>query len=81
MLIEYRKDFLKTIGKIKDAALKERVKKHVEKIVGDPEIGKPMRYERKGTRESHVQPYRIAYAYDQQEETLIFLDLYHKDEQ
>jgi hypothetical protein len=40
-----------------------------------------MRYARKGTRELHVPPFRLSYAYIQQENKIIFLDLYHKDEQ
>lgn len=81
MLIDYKKDFLKTISKIKDVASKEKIKKQVEKITDNPEIGKPMRYERKNTRELYIKPYRIAYAYDKQEGSIIFLEIYHKDEQ
>ena len=40
-----------------------------------------MRYTRKGTRELYMGPYRLAYAYLKEEQRLIFLDLYHKDEQ
>lgn len=81
MLIEHREDFLKKISKIKHEAIKEQIKKQVEKIIENPEIGKPMRYSRKGTRELYVKPYRLAYAYFPNEEKLIFIDLYHKDEQ
>lgn len=97
--IEYKKDFLKTISKIKDASFKERIKKQIEttkfhkkisvcsrikildKIIENPEIGKPMRYNRKNTRELYLSPYRIAYAYIPFDNKLIFLDIYHKDEQ
>ncbi|MFQ5621274.1 MAG: type II toxin-antitoxin system RelE/ParE family toxin [Candidatus Nanoarchaeia archaeon] len=81
MLIEYKPDFLKTIKKIKDATFKEKVKKKVEKIIENPEIGKPMRYNRKGTRELYVEPYRLAYAFIPEEGKIIFLGIYHKDEQ
>ena len=81
MLIDYRKEFLKTISKIKDTISREKIKKQVEKITEEPEIGKPMRYERKGTRELYIKPYRIAYAYDMEEDRLTFLEIYHKDEQ
>ena len=81
MLIEHRENFLKKISKIKHQALKEQIKKQVEKIIENPEIGKPMRYSRKGTRELYVNPYRLAYAYYQREEKIVFIDLYHKDEQ
>lgn len=81
MLIEHRENFLKKLSKIKHEGIKEQIKKQVEKILEDPEIGKPMRYSRKGTRELYVKPYRLAYAYFQNEEKIVFIDLYHKDEQ
>lgn len=79
--VEYKENFLKKISKIKHLAVKEQIKKQVEKILENPEIGKPMRYSRKGTREVYLKPYRLAYAYFQEEEKIIFLDIYHKDEQ
>ncbi len=81
MLIEHRENFLKKVSKIKHQTIKEQIKKQVEKIIENPEIGKPMQYSRKGTRELYVKPYRLAYAYFREEEKLIFIDLYHKDEQ
>ena len=79
--IEYKKGFLKIISKIKNQADKEKIKKHVEKILENPEIGKPMMYGRKGTREVYVAPYRLAYSYNPSENSIVFLDIYHKDEQ
>jgi len=79
--IDYKKGFLKTISKIKNEANKLKIKKQVEKILEDPGIGKPMRYGRKGTREVYVAPYRLAYSYNPSENKIIFLDIYHKDEQ
>ncbi|MBI4440247.1 type II toxin-antitoxin system RelE/ParE family toxin [Candidatus Woesearchaeota archaeon] len=79
--VVYPPDFLKNIGKIKDNGLRERVKKQIAKIIESPETGKPMRYSRKGTREVYVKPFRISYAYLKPENKVIFLDLYHKDEQ
>ena len=81
LVIERRKEFLKTISKIKDPIFKERVVKQIEKIIENPEIGKPMRHNRKGTREVYISPYRLAYSFIQSENKLIFLDIYHKDEQ
>ena len=77
--IDYRKDFLKVISKIKNEANKIKIKKQVEKILENPEIGKPMMYGRKGTREVYVAPYRLAYSYNPSENKIVFLDLYHKD--
>lgn len=79
--IEYKPEFLKAIEKIRHQDVKEKIKKQVEKILENPEVGKPMRYGRKGTRELYVIPYRLAYAYDPAREELIFLEIYHKDEQ
>ena len=79
--VDYSADLLKTIKKIKDASLKEKIKKQIKKIVEQPEIGKPMRYARKDTREMYIGSYRLAYAYNKDKNKLIFLDLYHKDEQ
>ena len=82
-MLEIRKEpsFLKTVEKIKDSSLKEKVKKQIKKILENPEIGKPMRFGRKGTRELYIKPFRLSYAYIKEEDKIIFLDLYHKDVQ
>ena len=79
--IDYRKGFLKIISKIKNHDDKVKIKKQVEKILENPEIGKPMMHGRKGTREVHIAPYRLAYSYNPSENKIVFLDIYHKDEQ
>lgn len=79
--IDYKPDFLKKISKIKDNSLKEQIKKQVRKIIENPEIGKPMKYNRKGTRELYISPFRLSYTYLKNENKVIFLDFYHKDEQ
>ena len=77
----YSQTFEKKVKKIKDKRLKLRVKKQLVKIVNSPEVGKPMRYSRKGTREVYVSPFRLSYFYSKKENKIIFLELYHKDEQ
>ena len=79
--IAYDLLFEKKIKKIKDNLLKSKVKKQISKIIDFPEIGKPMRYTRKGTREVYVTPFRLSYLYIEKENKIVFLDLYHKDEQ
>ncbi len=79
--VDYKLDFLKKIKKIKDSLLKEKVKKQIAKIIAFPEIGKPMMYARKGTREVYISPFRLSYVYIEKEDKVVFLDLYHKDEQ
>ena len=81
MIIDRTDRFIKTFSKIKDSAIKKHVTKQIQKIIAIPEIGKPMRYARKGTRELYVSPFRISYAYLKEENKIIFLDLYHKDKQ
>jgi len=77
----YEEDFLRKICKIKDNTIREHVKKQIKKIVENPEIGKPMSYDRKGTRELYVKPFRLSYVFIEHENKIIILDLYHKDEQ
>jgi mRNA-degrading endonuclease RelE of RelBE toxin-antitoxin system len=77
----FEKKFEETVKKIKDNSLKEKVKKHIQKIIENPEIGKPMRYARKGTREIYISPFRLSYAYVPIEDKIIILNLYHKDKQ
>ena len=79
--IEYEPEFLRIICKIKDNSLKEQVKKQIQKIIQNPEVGKLMMYDRRGTRELYVKPFRLSYAYIKHENKIIFLDLYHKKEQ
>ncbi|MFA5613646.1 MAG: hypothetical protein WC993_04180 [Methanoculleus sp.] len=79
--VAYGASFERTINKIRDSRVKARVKKQIIKIVHDPLIGKPMRYSRKQTREVYISPFRLSYCYDERRDLLIFLDLYHKDEQ
>ena len=73
--------FQKKFSKIKSNDVRERLIKLFEKIRDNPEIGKQMRYTRKGTREIYVSAFRLSYAYLKEENKIIFLDLYHKDEQ
>lgn len=81
LIIEYSPSFLSILRKVKNKADQEKIKKHILKIIDHPEIGKPMRYARKGTREVYSGSFRLSYAYLEAEKKLIFLDLYHKDGQ
>ena len=56
-------------------------KNKIRKIIEDPEIGKPMRNIRKGTREVYVGSFRISYNFHKEKDFLEFLEFYHKDEQ
>jgi len=74
-------DNFKKITRKLDISIKIKVKKIILKIIDNPEIGKPMKYDRRGTRELYVKPFRLSYAYFKSKNKIIFLDLYHKDEQ
>jgi len=79
--VAYSTRFEKEIRKIRNTSQKERVKAQIIRIVHDPETGKPMRWCKKNTREVYVPPYRLSYCYDKNNDTLVFLSFYHKDEQ
>ena len=78
--VERDPHFEKIFSKL-DNRQKEEVKTRIRKIIASPEVGKPMRYARKGTRELYAGSFRLSYAYIPEENKVIFLDLYHKDEQ
>ena len=75
----FSKKFKKSFSKIKDKSFKEKLLKQFLKIKSNPEAGKPMKNSRKGTREVYVAPYRLSYSFIEDE--IVFLDLYHKDNQ
>jgi len=81
LIVDKTEEFVKTYKKIKDSLLKQKIEKQIIKIIENPEIGKPMRFNRKGTREVYISPYRLSYIYFEEEQKIIILDLYHKDEQ
>lgn len=81
VISDFGNNFERTFKKIKNQSLKNRLKKQIIKIIENPEIGKPMKYSRKGTREVYVVLYRLSYIYIEKEDKIVFLDLYHKDEQ
>ena len=79
--VSYDPEFKKKVSKIKDVMVKKQVVNQIKKINQRPTIGKPMRFERKGTREVYIKPYRLVYSYQEDELILLFLDLYHKKKQ
>ena len=70
--------FTKAIKRV-DRGYIDRVEKLILKVIQNPEIGKPMRYTREGTRELYFGSFRLSYSYEKKNDTLILLDLYHKD--
>ena len=79
--VEFDEHLKKAVSKIKDASIRNRVEKLLFKIRDNPEIGKPMMYNRKGTRELYLSSFRLSYAYDKIKDLIVILNFYHKDEQ
>jgi mRNA-degrading endonuclease RelE of RelBE toxin-antitoxin system len=77
----YDDHFVSTISKIKDQEVQKSIKNKIRKIIENPEIGKPMRNVRKGTREVYVGSFRLSYEYHRDKQLIEFLAFYHKDEQ
>jgi mRNA-degrading endonuclease RelE of RelBE toxin-antitoxin system len=81
VIVSFDPYFEKVFSKIKDPVLKERIIKQIQKIRENPDVGKPMMYARKGTKEVYVPPFRLSYMHLKEEDKVILLDFYHKDEQ
>ncbi|MBR9689748.1 MAG: type II toxin-antitoxin system RelE/ParE family toxin [Candidatus Altiarchaeota archaeon] len=54
--------FEKDLKKIKDSAIKKKLKNQLRKIVKNPEVGKPLKYGLKGERTVRIKPFRLIYA-------------------
>ncbi len=78
--IRFDKKFNSIFSKIKDSSIKKKIAKQIKKISENPEIGKLMKYERKGTRELYIKPFRLSYACVNKG-LIYILDLYHKKKQ
>ena len=61
-----------------DKIFQKRVVKLIQKLMENPNAGKPMKYDRRGTREVYLKPFRLSYAYSLKESKITLLDLYHK---
>lgn len=81
VVVNFDPHFEKMLKKVNDGLMKLKVRKQMAKIIEVPEIGKPMMYHRKGTREVYISPFRLSYLYLKEEDKVIFLDIYHKDKQ
>ena len=81
--VRFDDHFQRAISKIKDREVQKSVKNKIKKIIENPEIGKPMRNIRKGTREVYVGAgsFRLSYEYHSENDLIEFLDFYHKDKQ
>ncbi|MBU2615967.1 MAG: type II toxin-antitoxin system RelE/ParE family toxin [Nanoarchaeota archaeon] len=81
MKITFTAEFKSVFFGIKDNLLKKRILKQIEKIRANSEVGKPMRYGRKGIRELYVKPFRLSYEFFKELDCIYILKLYHKKKQ
>ncbi len=79
--IRFDKKFTIIFSKLKDISLKQKIRKQIKKVISNPEVGKPMRNVRKGTRELYIKPFRLSYNYNVKKNIILILELYHKDKQ
>jgi mRNA-degrading endonuclease RelE of RelBE toxin-antitoxin system len=77
MRIAYTHEFRRGIKKVRDKAMQRKARKIVEKIIDNPDIGKPLRYEPAGMRSVRVPPFRILY--ELSGDYLIFHTFEHRD--
>ena len=75
--VVWTRGFEASFKKLKDRKTKERVVKQIEKIIKDPESGKPLRYSLRGERSIRVIPYRVVYKMEG--ETLYLLRFFHRE--
>jgi len=68
------KTFIKNINRF-DKFEKDKIKKQIQKIIENPQIGKPLRY-RRGERTLYLKPFRLIYAIRNDE--IILLKLEHR---
>jgi len=68
--------FEKSLKSVGDGKLKEHIKKQIEKIIRNPDVGKPLRHSMKGERTIYVKPFRIIYAVEGNK--LTFLRFSHR---
>ena len=61
MKVIYTAEFKRDVRKVKDNKIRDRIKKIVQKIRDNPEVGKPLRYDLFGLRSIQIPPFRILY--------------------
>lgn len=74
-------NFSAAFSHVRDQLTRTKIQKQIVKLTRNPKVGKPMRYERKGTRELRIKPFRLSYVYLASEDRIVLLDLYHKKKQ
>ena len=78
MKVIYTEEFKRDVRKVKDKTIQGRIKKTVQKIKDNPEVGKPLRYDLFGFRNIKIPPFRILYEF--REDLIILHKFEHRDE-
>lgn len=78
MYLEYSDDFKKEYRKIKDNLTRVKITKQLQKILDNPEAGKPLMHNLKNHRSVRVHPFRIIYKIEK--DTLYVLCFDHRKE-
>ena len=76
--IVHTDSFKDDVRKIKDKAVKERLQTRIQKVTGNPEFGKPLKYALKGEWSVRIKPYRLIYKVEG--DKLILLRFEHRKE-
>ena len=76
MKVIYTERFKRDLQKIKDNNVRERVIKFVQKLIDNPNIGKPLKYDLVGLRSVRVNPFRIVY--EIKDDTLVLHKFQHR---
>ncbi len=74
--VVWTETFEHQVRKLKDKAVKNRIRKKTEEVLENPQIGKPLRFELKGERSVRIPPFRLIYA--AVGDTLYFLRVEHR---
>jgi len=61
MRLIYTEEFKGDLRKIRDKKIQTRIKKLIQKIIDNPEIGKPLKYELFPLQSVRIPPFRILY--------------------
>jgi mRNA-degrading endonuclease RelE of RelBE toxin-antitoxin system len=64
MIVEYTDEFARSIRSVRDAKVQDRIRKMVDRLIADPECGRPLRYGLQGKRSLRLPPFRIIYEID-----------------
>jgi mRNA-degrading endonuclease RelE of RelBE toxin-antitoxin system len=74
--VVWTRKFERELRKVRDRALKDRVKEQIKKIVDNSDVGKPLRFALKGEHSIYIPPYRLIYSV--RNETLYLLRFEHR---